>query len=131
MKCALIFQTGKMTQVWQRFGKAKMFWENHWHYTILYTLILHWDWLAPDWLIYLQKLFVFSIQFTKWLHLHAFVGRFNSNWNIHMYCRGETFHQSFEGWGTWGKGPREGVFHYSGFQLSNVKLMWHDRVEDK
>lgn len=30
---------------------------------------------------------------------------FHSNWNIHMYCRAETFYQSFEGWGTWGKGP--------------------------
>ncbi len=33
---------------------------------------------------------------------------FHSNWNIHMYCRAETFHQSFERWGTWGKGPRGG-----------------------
>lgn len=34
---------------------------------------------------------------------------FHSNWNIHMYCRAETFHQSFEGWGTWGKGLRGGL----------------------
>ncbi len=34
---------------------------------------------------------------------------FHSNWNIHMYCRAETFHPSFERWGTWGKGPRGGL----------------------